>query len=204
LRQTHSFSRRPYMPRLADLIDYPRRLQSGPLNAITDVPGVVVGHSTIERGEGAWRPGEGPFRTGVTLVAPHTGNLYESKVAAAVHTINGFGKPLGFEQVRELGNIETPIALTGTLNVPRVADALITLAIEENPHIGVGFAVSGRRGYASVNPVVAETSDGYLSDLQGRPVGIAEVRAALQEAREGVGKPVTEGAVGAGMGTSCY
>lgn len=192
------------MPRLADLIDYPRRLQSGPLNAITDVPGVVVGHSTIERGEGAWRPGEGPFRTGVTLVAPHTGNLYESKVAAAVHTINGFGKPLGFEQVRELGNIETPIALTGTLNVPRVADALITLAIEENPHIGVGFAVSGRRGYASVNPVVAETSDGYLSDLQGRPVGIAEVRAALREAREGVGKPVAEGAVGAGMGTSCY
>jgi D-aminopeptidase len=138
------------------------------------------------------------------VILPHTGNLYESKVPAAVHTINGFGKPFGFEQVRELGNIETPIALTGTLNVPRVVDALMTLAIEENPYIGVGFEASGRRGYASVNPVVAETSDGYLSDLQGRPVGLAEVRAALREARDAAGKPVAEGAVGAGMGTICY
>jgi D-aminopeptidase len=102
--------------------------------------------------------------------------------------------------VRELGTIETPIALTGTLNGPRVADALITLALEQNPHIGVGFAATGYRGYASVNPVVGETNDGYLSDLQGRPVGLAEVRAALAAASA----EVEEGAVGAGAGTSCY
>lgn len=192
------------MPRLAELVAYPRRLPAGPDNAITDVPGVAVGHTTIVAGEGAWQPGRGPFRTGVTVILPHTGNLYENKVPAAVYTINGFGKPIGFEQIRELGNIETPIALTGTLNVPRVADALITLALEENDYIGVGFAVSGRRGYASVNPVVGETSDGYLSDLHGRPVGLAEVRAALEQARRSGSSPVAEGAVGAGTGTTCY
>jgi D-aminopeptidase len=127
--------------------------------------------------------------------------LYEEKVPAAVHTINGFGKVAGFEQVRELGNIETPIALTGTLNVPKVADALMTLAIEQNPHIGIGFAESGRQGWASVNPVVGETSDGYLSDMQARPMGEAAVRAAVANASTGL---VAEGAVGAGMGTSCY
>ncbi len=192
------------MSRLAELIDYPRRLPAGALNAITDVPGVGVGHATVSRGTGAWQPGRGPFRTGVTVILPHTGNLYENKVPTAVHTINGFGKPLGFEQVRELGNIESPIALTGALNVPRVADALITLAIEENDYIGVGFADTGRRGYASINPVVGETNDGYLSDLQGRPVGLAEVRTALVQARENADRPVAEGAVGAGTGTSCY
>jgi D-aminopeptidase len=186
-------------PSLAELL--PAMLPPGPHNAITDVPGVAVGHFTLISGDGPWRPGQGPFRTGVTLVLPHTGNLYEEKVPAAVHRINGFGKPIGFEQVRELGNIETPIALTGTLNVPRVADALMTLAIEQNPYIGVGFAESGRRGYASVNPLVAETSDGFLSDLQGRPIGEAEVRAALAAAATG---PVAEGVVGAGTGTSCY
>jgi D-aminopeptidase len=176
----------------------------GPRNAITDVPGVLVGHDTLIVGEGesdpGWRPGNGPYRTGVTIILPHGGNLYEEKVAAAVHTINGFGKPAGFEQVRELGVIETPIALTGTMNVPRVADALLTLAAEQNPYIGVGFPESGWRGYASVNPVVGETSDGYLSDLQGRPVGLTEVRAALSSATA----EVEEGAVGAGTGTSCY
>jgi D-aminopeptidase len=173
-------------------------------NAISDVAGVTVGHYTLVAGEGApdpdWRPGSGPFRTGVTLVLPHAGNLYEEKVVAAVHTINGFGKPTGFEQVRELGVLETPIALTGTMNVPRVADALMTLATEQSPHIGVGFAETGWRGYASVNPVVGETSDGYLSDLQGRPIGLAEVRAA----RATASVEVAEGAVGAGTGTSCY
>jgi D-aminopeptidase len=122
-------------------------------------------------------------------------------VPTAVHTINGFGKVAGFEQVRELGHSETPIALTGTLNVPRVADALITLAIEQNPHIGIGFAGTGRKGYASVNPLVGETSDGFLSDIQARPIGEAEVRAALADAQSG---PVAEGVVGAGTGTSCY
>lgn len=188
------------MPRIRELGIYNGRLSPGPLNAITDVAGVAVGHFTLIEGEGAWT-GHGPFRTGVTLILPHPGNLYEEKVPTAVHTINGFGKVIGFEQVRELGNLETPIALTGTLNGPRVADALISVMIEQNPHIGLGFAQSGRQGYASVNPLVGETSDGFLSDMQARPIGEAEVRAALAAATTG---PVAEGVVGAGTGTSCY
>jgi D-aminopeptidase len=188
------------MPRLSDLGIANGRLSPGPLNAITDVAGVAVGHYTLVVGDGPWT-GDGPYRTGVTLILPHQGNLYEEKVATAVYTINGYGKPIGFEQVRELGCLETPIALTGTLNAPRVADALISLMIEQNPHIGLGFAASGRRGYASVNPLVGETNDGYLSDLQGRPIGLPEVRAALADAKTG---PVAEGAIGAGTGTSCF
>ncbi len=188
------------MPRIRELNIYQSELPTGPHNAITDVAGVAVGHFTLIEGAGAWT-GSGPFRTGVTLILPHQGNLYEEKVVAAVHTINGFGKVVGFEQVRELGNIEAPIALTGTLNVPRVADALITIAIEQNPHIGLGFAATGRQGYPSVNPVVGETSDGFLSNMQARPIGLPEVRAALAAASTG---PVAEGVVGAGAGTSCY
>jgi D-aminopeptidase len=189
------------MPRIRELDIFESSLPPGPLNAITDVPGVAVGHYTLNFGDGEWQPGRGPFRTGVTVILPHTGNMYEEKVPAAVHTINGFGKVAGFEQVRELGNIETPIALTSTLNVPRVADALMTLAIEQSPHIGLGFAESGRKGWASVNPVVGETSDGFLNDMQARPMGEAEVRAAAANATTGM---VAEGTVGAGMGTSCY
>lgn len=188
------------MPRIRELDIYNSQLPPGANNAITDVAGVAVGHYTLIQGEGAWT-GNGPFRTGVTLILPHTGNIYEDKVAAAVYTINGFGKPIGFEQVRELGNLETPLALTGTLNAPRVADALITLAIAQNSHIGLGFAASSRQGYASVNPVVGETNDGYLSDMQARPLGLAEVQAALDDATTGA---VAEGVVGAGTGTSCY
>lgn len=188
------------MPRIRELGIYEGQLPAGPLNGITDVPGVAVGHFTLFEGEGEWT-GNGPFRTGVTLILPHEGNLYEEKVTAVTHTINGFGKVYGFEQVRELGTLETPIALTGTLNVPRVADALLTLAIEQNPHIGLGWAESGRKGYASVNPLVGETSDGFLSDMQARPIGLAEVRAALADASTGA---VAEGVVGAGTGTSCY
>ncbi len=175
-------------------------LPTGPSNAITDVAGVTVGHATVIEGEGALS-GHGPFRTGLTVIRPHQGNLYEDKVAGAVHRINGFGKYAGFEQVRETGAIETPIALTSTLNMPRVADALISLAIEENPHIGIGFAASGRRGYASVNPVVGECTDGFLSDVHARRVGEAEVRAALAAA---AGGPVAEGGVGGGTGMSCF
>ena len=189
------------MPRIQELGIYQNQLPRGPLNALTDVAGVAVGHETINTGHGLWQPGHGPFRTGVTVILPHLDNLYTEKVPAAVHTINGFGKVAGFEQVRELGRLETPIALTGTLNVPRVADALITLAIEQNPHIGVGFAENGRKGYASVNPVVGETSDGFLSDIQARPIGEKEVRAAIESATTG---PVAEGVVGAGTGTSCF
>jgi D-aminopeptidase len=188
------------MPRLRDLGIENGRFSPGPLNAITDVAGVAVGHYTLIQGDGPWT-GSGPFRTGVTLILPHQENLYEQKVATAVHTINGYGKTIGFEQVRELGCLETPIALTGTLNAPRVADALISLMIEQNPHIGLGFAASGRQGYASVNPLVGETNDGYLSDMQARPIGLSEVRAALAAAHTG---PVAEGVVGAGSGTSCF
>ncbi len=192
------------MPRIRDLEIYEGALPPGARNAISDVDGVRVGHFTLDAGEGTadphWRPGNGPFRTGVTLILPHDGVLYDEKVCAAVHTINGFGKPTGFEQVRELGTLETPVALTGTMNVPRVADALMTLAVEASPHIGAGFPERGWSGYPSVNPLVGETSDGYLSDLQARPIGLAEVRAALAAASA----DVAEGAVGAGMGTSCY
>ncbi|WP_420642226.1 P1 family peptidase [Candidatus Leptofilum sp.] len=188
------------MPRIRELGIYNSQLPTGSHNGITDVAGVAVGHFTLIEGEGAWT-GSGPFRTGVTVILPHQGNLYEEKVGTAVHTINGFGKVAGFEQVRELGNIETPIALTSTLNVPRVADALMTIAIEQNPHIGLGFTETGRQGYASVNPVVGETSDGFLSDMQARPIGLVEVRAALANASTG---SVVEGVVGAGTGTSCY
>lgn len=189
------------MPRIQELTFYQNQLKRGPLNTITDVSGVAVGHETLSVGNGTWQPGHGPFRTGVTVILPHQDNLYAEKVPAAVHTINGFGKVMGFEQVRELGRLETPIALTGTLNVPRVGDALITLAIEQNPHIGVGFSETGRKGYASVNPVVGETSDGFLSDIQARPIGEAAVRTAVTNASTGT---VPEGAVGAGTGTSCF
>jgi D-aminopeptidase len=189
------------MPRYSDIEHSPFSLPAGEFNAITDIHGVKVGHFTLVEGDGEWIPGRGPFRTGVTVILPHDGNMYEDKVPAAAHTINGFGKVAGFEQLRELGQLETPVALTGTLNVPRVADVLITIAIEQNPHIGIGFDESGRRGYASVNPVVGETSDGFLSDIQARPIGENEVRAAIDDASSGV---VKEGVVGAGTGTSCF
>lgn len=164
-------------------------LPPGPGNAVTDVAGVRVGHATLIRGE--------DIRTGVTVVLPHTGNLFREKVPAAVHTINGFGKACGFEEVRELGQIESPIGLTGTLNVWRVADALATDAIRHNPEIS--------RSTGTVNVVVGETNDGYLNNLQARHVGQAEVDAALSAARSSDDfAPVVEGCVGAGTGTTCY
>lgn len=164
-------------------------LPPGPGNAITDVTGVRVGHATLVHGDAV--------RTGVTVILPHAGNLFREKVPAAVHTINGFGKACGFEQVRELGQIESPIGLTGTLNVWRVADALATDAIRHNPQIA--------RSTGTVNVVVGETNDGFLNDAQGRQVGQAEVDAALAEARSsGDFAPVVEGCVGAGTGTTCY
>ena len=168
-------------------------LPTGRHNAITDVPGVLVGHVTLWAGDGPLRPGEGPVRTGVTVVRPHGGNLFREKVRAAVHTINGFGKACGFEEVRELGVIEAPIALTNTLNVGLVADGLVQYAVQESPEIGI------RTG--SVNVVVGECNDGFLNDIQGRHVRAEHVRTALEGAVAG---PVAEGAVGAGTGTSCF
>jgi D-aminopeptidase len=158
-------------------------LPVGRWNAITDVAGVRVGHATLIRGESV--------RTGVTAVVPHGGNLFQEKVPAAVFVGNGFGKLMGSTQVDELGELETPILLTSTLNVPRVADALIDFML----------ALPGNEQVRSINPVVAETNDGFLNDIRGRHVGRAEVFAALAGAQEGA---VAEGSVGAGTGTVAF
>jgi D-aminopeptidase len=158
-------------------------LPPGPLNAITDVTGVRVGHATLIQGE--------DVRTGVTAIVPHEGNLFQEKVPAAIFVGNGFGKLLGATQVRELGEIETPILLTNTLAVPRVADALLDWVLE----------MPGNERVRSVNPVVAETNDGFLNNIRGRHVGRAEVFAALESAQGG---PVEEGSVGAGTGTVAF
>lgn len=142
-----------------------------------------VGHATLIEGESV--------RTGVTAVLPHGGNLFRDKVPGAVFVFNGFGKLMGSTQVDELGEIETPILLTSTLNVPRVADALLDYML----------ALPGNEQVRSINPLVAETNDGWLNDIRGRHVGRREVFAAIREAREG---PVEEGAVGAGTGTVAF
>jgi D-aminopeptidase len=185
--------RPPARPRARDLGIIAGELPTGPLNAISDVAGLLVGHATIWWGAGPLRPGHGPARTGVTIIRPHPGNLFRSKVPAAFHVINGFGKSIGGDQIRELGTIETPIALTSTLNVGRVADALVTHAIAENPDIGIETS--------TVNPVVGECNDGVLNDIQGRHVHAEHVLAALAAASAG---PVAEGAVGAGTGMTAY
>jgi D-aminopeptidase len=158
-------------------------LPPGPLNAITDVAGVRVGHTTLVRGQNV--------RTGVTVILPHPGNLFRDKVPGAVFIGNAFGKLAGVTQVEELGEIETPIALTSTLNVPRVADALIDYML----------ALPGNEQVRSINPLVGETNDGYLNDIRGRHVGRAEVLHAIRTAHGGA---VDEGAVGAGTGTVAF
>jgi D-aminopeptidase len=158
-------------------------LSPGPLNAITDVPGVLVGHATVVRGDN--------IRTGVTAILPHGGNLFREKVPGAVFIGNAFGKLAGSTQVNELGEIETPILLTCTLCVPRAADALIEYML----------ALPGNEDVRSVNPLVGETNDGYLNDIRQRPISRDDVFAAIQRARGG---PVEEGSVGAGTGTIAF
>ncbi|HEX9919565.1 MAG TPA: P1 family peptidase [Pyrinomonadaceae bacterium] len=158
-------------------------LPTGASNAITDVAGVRVGHTTIIRGP--------DIRTGVTAVLPHAGNLFREKVAGAVFVGNGFGKLAGSTQVNELGEIETPILLTSTLSVPRVSDALLDYML----------ALPGNEGVRSVNPLVAETNDGGLNDIRGRHVTREDVHAAIRNAAGGA---VEEGAVGAGTGTIAF
>mgnify|MGYP001198558719 CR=1 FL=1 len=171
--------------RVRDFGLIPGRLSPGSLNAITDVPGVAVGHTTLIQGDSV--------RTGVTALLPHPGNLFQEKVAAGVATINGFGKAVGFEQIRELGVIETPILLTNTLNVSQVADALVTYMLRHNPDIGLTTG--------SINPVVGECNDQFLNDLRGRHVTAEHVFAAIETA---TGGGVAEGNVGAGTGTLCF
>jgi len=158
-------------------------LPSGDINAITDVAGVMVGQVTIVKGDNV--------RTGVTAVLPHSGNLFREKVPGAVFVGNGFGKLAGSTQVNELGEIETPIVLTSTLNVPRVADAVLDYML----------ALPGNEDVQSVNPLVAETNDGYLNDIRGRHVSAEDVLTAIKNAKTGM---VDEGAVGAGTGTVAF
>ena len=152
--------------------------KTGEWNAITDVSGVQVGHETLIQGDSV--------RTGVTIIKPHSGNLFKDKVMGAVYVTNGFGKAIGFTQVAELGTIETPIGLTNTLNIFLVANSIVDYMIEENPTI------------RSVNPVVGETNDSGLNDIQGRHVQRKHVFSAIHNAKSG---PVLEGSVGAGTGT---
>ena len=165
----------------------------GQANSIVDVAGVRVGHVTLVRGEGALVRGVGPVRTGVTAILPHEDNLFKLKVPAAATVFNGFGKTIGLVQITELGQLETPILLTNTLNVGKVADALVACMLEQNPEIGVTTG--------TVNPVVCECNDGFLNDIGGRHVTEQDVRAALATASAG---PVLEGTVGAGTGMTTY
>ncbi|HXU38722.1 MAG TPA: P1 family peptidase [Blastocatellia bacterium] len=170
-------------PRARDIGLKPGVLPTGPLNAITDVAGVQVGQTTIIRGD--------TIRTGVTAIVPHTGNLFREKVPGAVFIGNAFGKLAGSTQVNELGEIETPILLTSTLSVPRVADAVLDYVL----------GLQGNEDVQSVNPLVGETNDGYLNDIRGRHVTRDDVLSAIKGAKGGA---VEEGAVGAGTGTVAF
>ncbi len=158
-------------------------LPQGKHNAITDVLGVKVGHVTLKKGDN--------IRTGATAILPHSGNIFQEKVPAAIHISNGFGKLAGFSQVAELGNLETPIVLTNTLNVANAVNAIITYTLEQEANSDV----------RSVNAVVGETNDGYLNDIRGRHVTEEHVLTAIKNAKVG---NVAQGNVGAGTGTICF
>jgi D-aminopeptidase len=170
-------------PRARDIGLVVGSLPPGPLNAITDVAGVRVGHTTVARGDS--------INTGVTAILPHGGNPFREKVPAAIVVGNGFGKLAGLTQVNELGELESPIVLTCTLCVPRAADAVLTWLL----------GLPGNEDVRSANPVVGETNDGYLNNIRARPITEADVLAAIRGAAEG---PVAEGAVGAGRGTVAF
>ncbi|MDX1586325.1 MAG: P1 family peptidase [Balneolaceae bacterium] len=158
-------------------------LDAGPLNSITDVEGVRVGHYTLIEGN--------EVRTGVTALLPHGENLFQQKVPAAIYIGNGFGKLAGYSQVEELGNIETPIILTNTLSVPTASNALIDYILK----------LKGNENVRSVNPVVGETNDGYLNDIRGRHITRAHVLEAIKTANT---NKVKQGNVGAGTGTTAF
>ncbi len=170
-------------PRARDLGLKPGVFEPGPLNAITDVAGVTVGHTTVIQGD--------LVRTGVTVVVPHTGNVFQHKVPGAVFVGNAFGKLAGSTQVDELGTIETPIALTNTLSVGAAMDGLVRWTLDQ----------PGNDTVRSVNALVGETNDGGLNDIRGQHVRPEHVLAALKAAKNG---PVEEGSVGAGTGTQAF
>lgn len=177
LQTTHAQERQ----RARDLGIKPGILTPGPLNAITDVEGVKVGHRTMIEGDN--------IRTGVTMILPHGEDLFKSRVPAAVYVGNGFGKALGFTQVQELGELETPIGLTNTLSIHTVANGITDYMLRQ----------PGNENVRSVNPVVGETNDGWLNDIRGRNVTMEHVFDAIENAKGG---SVEEGSVGAGTGTS--
>ncbi|MFO7997941.1 MAG: P1 family peptidase [Bacteroidales bacterium] len=158
-------------------------LQTGPMNMITDVEGVGVGQLTRMEGE--------HIRTGVTAILPHSGNLFQNKVPAAIYCFNGFGKLAGYLQVKELGNIEAPIVLTNTLSVGTAVEAVVQYVLSSD----------GNETVRSVNAVVGETNDGYLNDIRGQHITTGDVKQAIMRASAG---PVEEGTVGAGTGTTAF
>ena len=170
-------------PRARDLGIAPGVHAPGPLNAITDVDGVRVGHTTVIEGD--------RVRTGVTAIVPHAGNVFQDKVAGAVFVGNAFGKLAGSTQVNELGTIETPIVLTNTLSVGTAMDAVVRYTIGQ----------PGNEAVRSVNALVGETNDGGLNDIRGLHVTREHVSRRSASAKGG---PVAEGTVGAGTGTICY
>lgn len=178
-----AFAQTESRPRVRDLGVEVGVLTPGPLNAITDVAGVKVGQATLIRGD--------KIRTGVTAILPHGGNLYKDRVPGAVFLGNAYGKLAGSTQVNEMGEIEAPVLLTGTDSVPRVADAVITYM----------FNLKGNENVLSVNPLVGETNDGWLSDIRSRPITPEDVFAAINNATGGT---VEEGGVGAGTGTIAF
>lgn len=158
-------------------------IKPGPMNLITDVKGVKVGHTTISKGD---------IQTGVTAVLPHGGNMFQEKLLAASHVINGFGKSMGLIQLNELGTIETPIILTNTLSIGTAADALIEYMLEHNPDIG--------RTTGTVNPVICECNDGFLNDIRGMHITKYHVKQAIHNASA----VFDQGAAGAGTGMCAY
>jgi len=159
----------------------PGALSPGAWNSITDVPGVQVGQLTRIEGEA--------IRTGITAILPHEGNLLSDRVPAGLSVANGHGKLVGATQIKELGEIETPIVLTNTLAVPRAADAILDWTLAQH----------GNESAISINPIVGETNDGWLNAIEARPLSVEDATTAIQSATTG---PIDEGCVGAGTGTS--
>ncbi len=178
--------------RLRDLGIVVGQYSPGPLNAITDIADVKVGHVTLISGEGPLQPGQGPIRTGVTVVIPRD-DVWHKKVPAGSFVLNGTGEMTGLAWIAESGFLEYPIALTNTLNVPRVANGVMSWMIKQYPDIGISDD--------TLTPVVAECDDGRLNDIQGRHVSEQNVMTALESATSG---PVAEGTVGAGTGMVSY
>lgn len=179
-------------PRLRDLGIVTGAMSPGPLNAITDVPGVRVGHSTIIQGDGPLRTGYGPVRTGVTAILPHEAHITDYPVPAAIRILNGAGEITGRSEIDESGALETPIAITNTYSVGMAYRGVIEWLTQRDPSLGTGRFVI---------PTVAETLDSFLNDTAGQHVAVEHVFAALDAASSG---PVTEGNVGGGTGMSLF